>query len=58
MSSDRATAGAVFVACLGLITLALNAIAVPKSPAFQTIGACLLLAGVLAVLVRVRRRDP
>jgi hypothetical protein len=57
MSSDRATAGAVFVAGVGLVTLALNAIAIPRSPTFQTIGACLLLAGLLAVLVLKRRQD-
>ena len=56
MSGDRATAGAVFVAGVGLITLALNAIAIPKSPTFGTIGACLLLAGVLAALLLIGRR--
>ena len=56
MSSGRA-AGALFVAGVGLVTLALNAIAVPKSPAFQTIGACLLLAGILAVFLLKRRQD-
>jgi divalent metal cation (Fe/Co/Zn/Cd) transporter len=57
MSSGRAIAGAVFVAGVGLLTLALNAIAVPKSPTFQTIGACLLLAGILAALLLTRRQD-
>jgi predicted transporter len=57
MSRGRTAAGALFVAAVGLITLALNAIAVPKSPTFQTIGACLLLAGLLAALVVKRRQD-
>jgi divalent metal cation (Fe/Co/Zn/Cd) transporter len=57
MSSGRPTAGAVFVAGVGLLTLALNAIAVPKSPTFQTIGACLLLAGILAALLLKRGQN-
>jgi hypothetical protein len=57
MSSGRATTGAVFIAGIGLLMLALNAIAVPKSPTFQTIGACLLFAGVLAALLVKRRQD-
>jgi divalent metal cation (Fe/Co/Zn/Cd) transporter len=56
MPSSRAATAAVFVAGVGLLTLALNAIAVPKSPTFQTIGACLLLAGVLAALLLKRRQ--
>ena len=51
LSSGRAGGSAVFVAGVGLLMLALNAIAVPKSPAFQTIGACLLFAGTLAALL-------
>jgi hypothetical protein len=57
MSSGRAAAGALFVAGVGLVTLALNAIAIPKSPTFQTIGACLLLAGILAFLLSKQRQD-
>jgi hypothetical protein len=57
MSSGRATAGALFIAGVGLITLALNAIAIPKSPTFQTIGTCLLLAGLLASLLSKQRQD-
>ena len=57
MSSGRTTAGALFVAAVGLITLALNAIAVPQSPTFQTIGGCLLLAGLVSALGSRRRHD-
>lgn len=57
MPSGPAASGALFVAGIGLLTLALNAIAVPKSPAFQTIGACLLFAGLLAALIVKRRQD-
>ena len=56
MSSGRAV-GALFVAGVGLVTLALNAIAIPESPAFQTIGACLLFAGILAFLLTKQRQD-
>jgi len=57
MSSGRAATGALFAAGVGLLTLGLNAIAVPKSPTFQTIGSCLLFAGVLAALLLKRRQN-
>lgn len=54
MAQNVVRAGALFVVVIGLLMLGLNALSSTKSAAFQSIGSCLLIAGVVAVLLGAR----